>query len=97
MAEAAPIAVYLLCALTSLACAVMLMRGYRRSRGRFLLWSGLCFVALALNNILLFVDKVIYADTDPLYMAGVTMGVWRGLLSVGGLSALLYGLIWDAE
>ena len=45
--------VYLLCALTSLACAVLLLRGYFRTRVRLLLWSGLCFVGLALNNALL--------------------------------------------
>lgn len=97
MGEAAPIAVYVLCALTSLACAVMLMRGYARGGGRFLLWSGLCFVALALNNLLLFIDKVIYPDRDPLLLADITMGVWRGILALLGLLALLYGLIWDAE
>ena len=35
--------VYALCALTSLACAVLLLRGYASSRVRLLLWSGLCF------------------------------------------------------
>ena len=51
--------VYILCALTSLACAVLLIRGYRRSRSRLLLWSCLGFVALAANNVLLFVDLVV--------------------------------------
>ena len=45
--------VYVLCALTSIACAVLLLRGYFRTRVRLLLWSGLCFVGLALNNALL--------------------------------------------
>ena len=45
--------VYALCALTSLACAVLLLRAYRRSWARLLFWSGLCFVGLALNNVLL--------------------------------------------
>ena len=36
--------VYILCALTCMACAVLLLRGYRRSRARFLLWSSICFM-----------------------------------------------------
>jgi hypothetical protein len=34
-------AVYVLCALTSLACAVLLLRSYARRRVRLLLWNGL--------------------------------------------------------
>jgi hypothetical protein len=89
-------AVYILCAATSLACAVLLFRGYARSRARFLLWSCLCFVALTLNNALLFVDKVVFPDTD-LAVAGVTAALGRTLIALVGLSLLLYGLIWDAE
>lgn len=85
-------AVYILCALTALACAVLLVRGYRRSRARFLLWSSLCFLALALNNVLLFVDKVIYADVDMPTLALARTGV-----ALVGLALLVYGLIWDAE
>ena len=58
--------VYALCALTSLACAALLLRGYVRSRVRLLLWSGLCFAFLFLNNVLLFVDKVV--DVVGLYL-----------------------------
>lgn len=85
-------AVYILCALTALACAVLLVRGYRRSRARFLLWSSLCFLALALNNVLLFIDKVIYADVDMPMLALARTGV-----ALVGLALLVYGLIWDAE
>jgi hypothetical protein len=89
-------AVYILCAATSLACAVLLFRGYARSRARFLLWSCLCFVALTLNNVLLFADKVVFPQTD-LAVAGVTATLARTLIALIGLSMLLYGLIWDAE
>ena len=85
-------AVYILCAATSLACAVLLVRGYVRSRARFLLWSSLCFLALALNNALLFVDKVIYQDTEMPALA-----VSRTAVALVGLALLVYGLIWDAE
>ena len=85
-------AVYILCALTALACTVLLVRGYRRSRARFLLWSSLCFLALALNNVMLFVDKVIYAETEMPALALARTGV-----ALVGLAILVYGLIWDAE
>ena len=56
--------VYSLCALTSIACALLLLRGYWRSRARLLFWSALCFVALAMNNILLIVDLYFVPQTD---------------------------------
>ena len=92
MAETA----YVLCAFTSLACAVMLARGYWRSRARFLLWCAACFVGLALNNSLLFVDKVIFPG-DALSFAGLGFVIWRGLAALGGIALLLFGLVWDAE
>ena len=95
MPAALSVAVYLLCAATSLACAVLLFRGYRRSRARFLLWSSLCFAALALNNVILFVDRVVLPDVDGLL--GVDFHLWRSGAALVGLTLLLYGLIWDAE
>lgn len=88
-------AVYILCAATSVACAVLLFRGYRRSRARFLLWSSLCFAGLALNNVILFVDQVVLPHVSGLM--GVEFPVWRSSVAVIGLALLLYGLIWDAE
>jgi hypothetical protein len=81
--------VYLLCALTSLGCAGLLLRGYARSRVRLLLWSGLCFALFALNNILLFVDVKILPEVD--------LSVARTLPSVIGISLLVYGLVWDSQ
>lgn len=89
-------AVYILCALTSIACAVLLFRGYAQSRSRFLLWSALCFTGLAINNALLFLDKVIYAD-QALTFLGLSFVVWRSVAALAGLGVLVYGLIWDAE
>ena len=83
-------AVYILCAVTSLACALMLARGYLRSRARLLLWSSLCFIGFALNNSLLFVDKVLLPTQ-------VDLSTVRTSTALLGLLILLYGLIWDVE
>ena len=83
--------VYILCALTSAACAAMLLRGYLRSRARFLLWSSLCFVALFINNLMLMIDRVVIPQR-VLFPAE-----WRTAVALVGLSLLVFGLIWDAE
>ena len=80
--------VFVLCALTSLACAVLLLRGYFRTRARLLLWTGLCFAGLFVNNVLLIVDS---------QTPNVDLSVWRSLPAVAGLALLVYGLIWDAD
>ncbi|HSI35719.1 MAG: DUF5985 family protein [Phycisphaerae bacterium] len=87
--------VYVLCSLTSLACAVMLLRGYARSKARLLLWSGLCFVCLMANNVLLFLDKVVYPEQD-LFLGGYFV-LWRSGTAVLGIGLLVYGLVWDSE
>jgi heme/copper-type cytochrome/quinol oxidase subunit 4 len=81
--------VYALCSLTSIACAVLLLRGYRRSRVRLLLWSGLCFAGLALNNVLLFIDVRVVPDVD--------LSLWRTIPAVIGIAILLFGLIWETS
>lgn len=81
--------VYILCFLASAACAVLLLRGFRRNQTRFLLWGGLCFIGLALNNLLLFLDLVVFKEVD--------LSLWRNLTALVGLALLLYGLVWDAE
>jgi hypothetical protein len=80
--------VYGLCALTSIACAVLLARGYRQSRARLLLWSALCFAGLALNNNLLFIDMRLVPQVD--------LSTWRTIPAVIGVAVLIYGLVWDA-
>jgi hypothetical protein len=82
-------AVYVLCALTSVVCAILLLNGYRASRTPLLFWSSLCFVALALNNVLLFVDLVMVPGTD--------LAVWRSVIALAGMLLLLYGLIWESK
>jgi Family of unknown function (DUF5985) len=82
-------AVYVLCALTSLACAVLLLRAYQARGVRLLLWSGLAFVGFTLGNIMLVVDRVV---TGP----EVDLALWRSLPVLAGLAVLIYGMVWDA-
>ena len=79
--------VYVLCALTSGTCAVLLWRGWLGSRARLLLWSALCFTLLTVNNILLFIDLVVVTDVD--------LSTARMATGLVGLLVLLYGLIYD--
>jgi hypothetical protein len=78
-------AVYLLCALTSLGCATLLLRSYRRSRMPLILWTSVCFIGLAINNVLLFLDLSIFVNVD--------MRIWRNLASLAAAAILLYGMI----
>ena len=82
-------AVYLLCALTSLACAILLLRGYRQRGVRLLLYSGLAFVGFTLGNAMLVVDVVMVPTVD--------LALFRSLPVLFGLLVLIYGLVWDAK
>jgi hypothetical protein len=81
--------VFVLCALTSLVCAVLLWRGYLHSRARLLFWSALCFACLVLNNVLLIIDVRVVPLTD--------LTVWRTLPAVIGVALLLYGLVFETR
>ena len=81
-------AVYVLGFLVTALCALLLLRGYARSRQRLLLWSGVCFVGLTASYALLLVD-MLRADVD-LY-------VWRLAVAAGAMSILSFGLIWDSK
>jgi hypothetical protein len=83
-------AVYVLCALTSLACAVLLLRAYQGRGVRLLLWSGLAFVGFTLGNMMLVMDRVVVGP-------GVDLAIWRSLPVLVGLAVLIYGLVWDAR
>jgi len=83
------IAVYFLCALTSLACAVMLLRGYWAGRVRLLLWTALCFCALALNNLILLVDVLTGPELD--------LTLTRKVPALIGVVLMLHGLIADSK
>ena len=84
-----PELIYLLCAVTSLICAWLLLRSYRRNRFPLLFWSGLCFSVLALNNLLLVLDKLVFPD--------INFSIARVSLALLALLLLLFGLIWQDD
>lgn len=85
-----PELVYVLCALTSVLCAGLLLRSYRSNKSKLLLWSTLCFVGLAINNILLIVDLVL---TPP----DVDLRLLRSGSALVALALLTFGLIWESR
>lgn len=89
MFDIVPAAVYGLCFLTSALCAALLVRSYRRTGARLLLWSSICFGLLAGNNLLVIVDILVIEWID--------FRVYRLLFSLAAVAVLLFGLIWDLE
>jgi len=89
MGTIAPGIVYALCLATSAACAWLLGRTYRRTGVRLLLWSALCFVLLALNNLFVILDLLVIHQVD--------LGLIRVSLSVAAVSVLLFGFIWKRD
>ena len=85
-----PSVIYSLCLLASATCALLLVRGYVRTRTRLLLWSAACFVLLALNNLLLVVDLLVFPT-------GVDLTMERLLASLAGVLTLIYGFIWEVD
>lgn len=89
MGEALRASVYILCFLTSGACALLLARNYVRTGARLLLWSALCFLLLACNNLVVFLDlRVVQA---------VSLQIPRLVFALSACGILLFGFIWDLE
>lgn len=82
-------AVYVLCGATSIVCAILLLRGWRQTRTRLLFWASLCFVCLAIDNILTVVDFVLTPPSVDLFW-------WRTPPAVAGMLLLVYGLVREA-
>lgn len=81
--------VYVLCLAASAACAFLLVRAHRRTRAKFLLWAALSFVCLAVNNLFVVADMLLWPDTNLLalrYAAAFAAG-----------AVLIYGFIWEAK
>lgn len=83
------IVLYTVAVLSSGTCAVLLFRGYLRRRLRLLMWSGICFVGLTINNVALFVDLVVFPDID--------LRLARLIPALIGMTLLLHGFIWDSD
>jgi hypothetical protein len=81
--------IYLLCVATSLLCAYLLARAYRRGRTKLLIWSALCFALLALNNLVVAADVLLLPTID--------LTVLRLATSLAAVGVLLYGFIWEVR
>lgn len=83
--------VYFMCMLMSATCAFALIRGYRQTPSYLLLWSGACFVGLAINCAILFIDLVLIPDVD---FGGLLL---RNIALAAAGGTLLFGLIWEVS
>jgi Family of unknown function (DUF5985) len=84
-----PGVVSLLCAATCLLCAILLFRGYARTGVRLLFWSGLCFLGLMLDNVMLYVDLIVVPDIE--------LAAWAKIPGLIAIILLLYGLVWESK
>ncbi len=82
-------AIYVLCLLASGACSLLLLRGYRRTGTRLLLWTAICFFLLCLNSLAVLFDLLILPAQD--------LQAWRHALSLMAVTVLLIGLVWESE
>ena len=82
-------ALYILTCLTTLLCAILLLRAFLRVHRRLLMWSGLCFVWLTISNLLVIGDLIVFTSTD-LY-------IYRLASAAVAMVLLLYGLIWESR
>jgi hypothetical protein len=89
MAQVFPAIVYILCFLTSAACAWLLGRSYWASRTSLLLWSSICFAFLAANNLALIIDLVIFPSLD--------LRTIRLALALAAVVSLIWGFVWELE
>jgi hypothetical protein len=67
----------------------MLFRGYARSGVRLLFWAGLCFAGLMLDNLMLYIDFVVFPN--------VNLEIWRKLPGLIATLLLVFGLIWESK
>jgi len=83
------LAIYLLCIITSALCAWLLLRAHSRTRTRLLLWSGLCFCFMAMQNVALLVDLYVLPTED--------LRAFRVVPALISVALLLFGLIWETK
>ena len=81
--------IYGLCTILSMAVAVMLWRQHRRMPTRMIYWTALCFTGLALSNLVLVLDKLVFPGLD--------LRVLRHSISLLSIGLLLFGLVYEDE
>ena len=81
--------IYLLCAATSLLVAALLLRQYLKRRTGLVLWSVACFAALAVNNVLVYVDLVTFTRVD--------LSLYRGIAGAAAMIIMVSGLVWETR
>ena len=81
--------VYALCLLASAACAILLLRRYRSQRSKLLLWTACAFMLLALNNLFVFCDLILFPSID--------FSTLRTASSLAAVGTLLYGFVWEMD
>ena len=82
-------ALYIATCLTTLLCAILLLRAFASVRTKLLLWSGLCFAALTVSNLLVIADLVLFPKID--------LFSYRLLSTAIAMALLLYGLVWESQ
>lgn len=77
--------VYVLCLFTSLLCALLLYKSYLEGRSKLLLYCALCFLGLAFNNLILFLDLNVILEVD--------LSPYRNFVGVVAVTCMIWGLI----
>lgn len=89
MSGQGPAIVYLLCLAASATCAGLLTRAYLQARSRLLLWTAVSFGLLALNNLLLVADLLIFPDLQ--------LSPYRQASAAAAIGVLLYAFVWEVD
>ena len=82
------VVLYALCAVTSLACMLLLAKGFRATRARLLLWSALCFAGFTIQNAMLVLDRA---------TPSVDLSIARSVPALVGVLLLVFGLVWESR
>jgi hypothetical protein len=84
-----PGVVYLLCLVTSVICAGLLIRAWRRSRTPFLMWCAVAFSLLALNNLFVVADMILFPD--------IPFWGLRQAAAFSAVAVLIYAFVWEID
>ncbi|HEY1767525.1 MAG TPA: DUF5985 family protein [Terracidiphilus sp.] len=82
-------ALYILSFLTTLICAILLLRAHALVQKRLLFWSGLCFVGLTISNFFVIADLQLFPQID--------FYTYRLGSAAIAVALLLGGLIWETR